>query len=196
VALDGKWLHAQFNLAIKVVVHYAMKLWPWAPRFGLVRFQENYVVEGLAPVPADQRENIAHQAGRCTNCGACDDVCPILLGDSAVDAGAFMGPRAFVLAGARAAPMLGDIADTLAVLTSPTCTGCRRCDVVCPEQIPITALAAALSSQQAVVEAARRGTMPILPADVRAPQALLAAPSTTTPSVSSTSRTSNLEGDG
>ncbi len=168
MALDGKWLHAQFNLAIKVVVHYAMKLWPWAPRFGLVRFQENYVVEGLAPVPADQRAEMAHHAGRCTGCGACDDACPILAGDTDVDAGSFMGPRAFVTAGARAAPLLGDIEETLTVLTSSVCAGCRRCDVVCPEAIPITSLASALAAQQAVVLAARAGTMPIMPKNVKA----------------------------
>jgi ferredoxin len=166
VAFDVKWLHAQLNLAWRVVVHYTRALWPWAPRFGLVRFQENYVPEGLAPVPVEHRAMLATTAGSCTRCGACDDVCPILAGATDVPVGSFMGPAAFVVGGARAAPLLGDVAETLAVLVSPTCQGCRACDTACPELIPITALATALHAQQQVVEASRRGQVPILPADV------------------------------
>ena len=166
MALDPKWLHAQFNLGFKVVVHYLKKLWPWSPRYGLVRFQENYVVDALPPASPSFRADLAAQPGRCTGCGACDDVCPILAGETAVDDGDFMGPRAFVLAGARAAPHLDDQAETLAIMTGPVCHGCRKCDEVCPEVIPITTLADALNRQRAEVHAARAGKVPILPADV------------------------------
>lgn len=168
MALDGRWLHAQLNLAWRVVVHYARKLWPWSPRFGLVRFQENYVVEGLPPATPAWRDSLAREPGRCTGCGACDEVCPILRGEvDAVGAADFMGPRAFVVAGARDVSQIDDVRETLAVLVSPVCQGCRACDVACPEVIPITALARGLDAQRAVIAAARAGTMPLSPDAVR-----------------------------
>jgi ferredoxin len=174
VAFDVKRLHALVNLALKVVVHFLRKLWPWSERFGVVRFQENYVVEGLAPMPLLQRSTLAHEPGRCTGCGVCDDVCPILNGTPggpdrvAIDARDFAGPRAFVVAGARASHLLADVRSTLDVLASPVCQGCKACDVACPEVIPITALAVALAAQHQVVLTARAGTMPILPDEIRA----------------------------
>lgn len=166
MALDIKWLHAQINLGWKVVIHYLRKLVPWAPRFGLVRFQENYVVDGLPPASPSFRAQLASAPGRCTGCGACDDVCPIVTDDTHPDHDTFMGPRAFVVAGARAAPHLGDVEDALRIFGDSTCAGCGACDRACPEGIPITRLAAALSDQQREVEAARGGKVPILPADI------------------------------
>lgn len=168
MVLDARWLHAQLNLAWRVVVHYVRKLWPWSPRFGLLRFQQNYVTEGLAPVPPAHRSHLATVAGQCTGCGVCDDVCPILRGTTTVPATDFMGPRAFVVAGARASNQLGDLELALATLQSPVCRDCRACDAACPELIPITSLASALAAQHAVVAAARAGTMPLQPDAVRA----------------------------
>lgn len=164
MALDRKWLHAQLNLAWKVVVHYVRALWPWAPRFGLVRFQQNYVVDGLPPATAAFRA-LAPQAGRCTVCGVCDARCPILSTDHPARAD-FVGPMGFVVAGTRAAPYLDDIADALAILNSKTCTDCRACEAACPEHIPILGLAAAAQAQREVVAKARSGTVPILPSDL------------------------------
>lgn len=155
VALDRKWLHAQINLGLKVVAHYLKKLWPWSPRYGLERFQQNYVVEGLPPATQAFRK-LAEEPGRCTTCGACDRVCPLLETDKD-----FVGPMRFVVAGARAAPHLDDVKETLAVLLSPTCTDCRKCEAACPEVIPILGIAAGLAEAHAVVDAARRGTVPI-----------------------------------
>ncbi len=167
MALDSKWLHAQLNLAWKVVVHYVRALWPWAPRFGLVRFQENYVVEGLPPATPAFRA-LAHQPGRCTVCGLCDAACPILHTDHGAKAD-FLGPMGFVVGGARAAPYLDDVGDALALLCSPTCTECRACELACPEAIPILGLAAALQAQRDVVSLAKKGKVPILPADIKKP---------------------------
>jgi ferredoxin len=182
VSFDVKRLHALVNLALKVVVHSLRKLWPWSPRFGLVRFQENYVVEGLAPMPMHQRSTLATQAGRCTGCGVCDDVCPVLAGPDGAD---FAGPRSFVLAGARASHLAADIDSTLRVLVSPVCQDCKACDRACPEVIPITSLALALAAQQRVVLAARAGTVPLMPDAVRAAAAAAgASPQPVPPSAS------------
>jgi len=170
VALDAKWLHAQLNLAWHVVLHSLRKLWPWSPRAGLLRFQENYVVEGLAPATPSNRSGLAAAAGRCTACGACDDACPILRGARAdVAAADFMGPQAFVLAGARATPQLEDLGGTLDVVAGAGCQACRGCDVACPEVIPITALATSLLAQRQVVREAQQGRFPLRPGALPAP---------------------------
>ena len=148
--LDRKWLHAQFNLGWQLVVHTAKKLWPWRERFGLERYQHNYVHEGLPPSTPAFRA-LAHEAGRCTSCGACDAVCPIV----AARDGEFLGPMAFILSGARGAPHLDDVVTTLRVLTSETCTSCARCVVACPERIPILEVASVLHAQHDVIERAR-----------------------------------------
>ena len=172
MALDLKWLHAQINLGFKVVVHYLAKLNPFRTRYGLERFQQNYVVEGLAPATLALRA-MGHEAGRCTTCGVCDAVCPIK--DSHRD---FMGPMAFVVAGSRATPLLGDVKESLLILTSPTCTDCRKCELACPEGIPILALAAGLQAQGQVIVDARAGKLPIRAADVKVLQAARTAAQT------------------
>ncbi|HEY4223563.1 MAG TPA: 4Fe-4S dicluster domain-containing protein [Myxococcota bacterium] len=158
--LDPRWLHAQVNLAWKLVRHWLLKLWPWAPRYGFVRFQQNYVPEGLPPSSAAFRL-LAHEPGRCTACNMCDDVCPILHGKLACDDPQFLGPMTFVLAGARQAPSLNEIKATLAVLNGSPCSTCRACDAVCPERIPIAKLAAIYEDQREVIDRSRQGQIPI-----------------------------------
>ncbi len=160
-SLDTKWLYAQFFLAWRLVMHFARKLWPWAPRYGFARFQENYVAEGLPPsLPAFRL--LAHELGRCTACQVCDDVCPILRGTvTVVCPDGFLGPSTFVLSGARSATHLADLKGTLAALNGQVCGGCRACDAACPEQIPIAKLAATLEEQRVIIERARQGQMPI-----------------------------------
>jgi ferredoxin len=164
VALDAKWLHAQVNLGFRLVLHYLKKLYPWRTVYGLERFQQNYVVEGLPPSSGDFRL-LAHEPGRCTACNACDQVCPILLGKVTPEAKrAFLGPMTFVLSGTRAAPHLADIEDTLVMLNGPVCDQCRLCDATCPERIPIAKLAQVFSEQQRVIREAHRGKLPIVDA--------------------------------
>jgi ferredoxin len=154
VAVDSKWLKAQLNLAKHLALHLLRRLWPWTARPGLAQFHANYVVEGLPPATATVRAELAHTAGKCTACGACDAACPILLGArDDVDAADFMGPQAFVLAGAR---QLESIGLTLDVLVGDGCQGCRACDRACPEGISVTMLAKALRAQERVVDDARR----------------------------------------
>ena len=160
-SLDTKWLHAQLFLAWRLVMHFARKLWPWAPRYGFARFQENYVAEGLPPtLPAFRL--LAPELGRCTACKLCDDVCPLLRGTVSVDCpDGFLGPATFVLSGARSATNLEDLKGTLAALNGPVCGGCRACDAACPERIPIAKLAATLEEHRLIIERARHGQLPI-----------------------------------
>lgn len=151
-SLDLKWLHAQANLAWRTVVHYARKLWPWRERFGLERFRSNYVHEGLPPATLAMRA-LAHEPGRCTLCGTCDDVCPLV---TRLPRTEFVGPMALVICGARAAPHLAEVETTLRTLVGPTCTACKACDAACPEQIPITRLGELLLGQLACVEGAKQ----------------------------------------
>lgn len=158
--LDLRWAHAQVNLAWKLVRHWLLKLWPWAPRYGFARFQENYVPEGLPPsTPAFRL--LAHEFGRCTACTMCDEACPILNKEVACEDPQFLGPMMFILSASRAAPYLDDVKATLATLNGDVCSNCRRCDAVCPERIPIAKLAVVVEEQRMIVERARQGTMPI-----------------------------------
>ena len=148
-SLDIRRLHALLNLAWRVVVHYAM--WPFTRRAGIDRFRANYVHEGLPPTSPAHR-TFGNEAGRCTTCGACDAVCPIL---RKREPAFFIGPMSFIIAGARAGPHLPDIKGSLEVLNGPICGGCRKCDACCPELIPIARIAAALAEELSIIEGAR-----------------------------------------
>ncbi len=157
MALDLKWWHAKANLAWRVLAHYARKLWPWATRYGVDRFRENYVHEGL-PQATPAMRLLAIQPGRCTQCGVCDNVCPLLHDDALRErtAPTFLGPMTFTASGARAAPHFDDLQETLTAMIGPVCQSCRRCDTVCPERIPILALAGHFEEQRLVIVAAKR----------------------------------------
>lgn len=151
-SFDRKWVHAQLNLAWRVIIHYARKLWPWSPRYGLPRFVSNYVPEGL-PWATERSRALGHEPGRCTLCGACDDACPLLL---ALPRHVFLGPMTMVSSAARAAPHYEDAADTFRKMTEPSCDACRACEAACPEDIPLLSLAALYLDQLAIIEDARR----------------------------------------
>lgn len=161
--VDRKWVHAQLFLAWRVIVHYGRKLWPFGPRYGLERFVANYVPEGL-PWATEESRALAHEPGRCTLCGACDDACPLLRGLPR----AFLGPMTMVSSAARAAPHFEDAADTFRTMTEPDCEACRACEAACPEDIPILRLAAGFLAQLHIIEEARRGGdhPPLLPASL------------------------------
>jgi succinate dehydrogenase/fumarate reductase-like Fe-S protein len=136
-----KWWHAQFNLGFRSVLHYLKKLLPWTKRYGLERFRQNYVPEGLPGYTPGFRL-IAHEPSRCTTCGMCDVVCPILkAGD------AFIGPMRLVVSGMRGGPTLFAVEDELRVMAEKSCADCRKCEAACPEHIPIVLLAQEFAKQ-------------------------------------------------
>lgn len=150
--VDRKWLHAQLFLAWRVIVHYARKLWPFGPRYGLERFVSNYVAEGL-PWATEESRALAHEPGRCTLCGACDDACPLLRGLPR----AFLGPMAMVSSAARAASDFEHAVDTFQKMSEPDCAACRACEVACPEDIPLLRVAEGCLAQLHIIEEARSG---------------------------------------
>ena len=76
---------------------------------GLDIFRENYVAEGLPPIPPEARARY-HTFVRCTTCGSCDQVCPLT---PTADALEWQGPMAVVVSMARAAPHYAECAPAL-----------------------------------------------------------------------------------
>jgi Fe-S oxidoreductase len=104
-------------------------------REGLEGFRQNYVTEGLPAVPAGVRK-VAHSFVRCTGCGACDRVCPLT---TTSDPLVWRGPMALVVSMSRAAPHWPESEPALALMGE--CSRCRACENVCPERIPLLAVA-------------------------------------------------------
>jgi succinate dehydrogenase/fumarate reductase-like Fe-S protein len=139
-----------------VVLHYARFLWPWRKRFGLERFKQNYIPEGL-PAASPASRDMGHEPGRCTVCGACDSACPLVL---KLPRAEFLGPMRMVTSATRAAPHFEDASTTLRTMAGPACEGCRLCDEACPEDIPLVDLARLLVEQLDVIERAKSGAEP------------------------------------
>ncbi|MFZ9888781.1 MAG: 4Fe-4S dicluster domain-containing protein [Myxococcota bacterium] len=142
-SFDRKWLHAQLNLAFRLVVHYLRFLSPFRARYGLPRFVSNYVVEGLPWATLEGRA-LAAEPGRCTACGQCDEVCPLVL---APQKPPFQGPQAMISCAARAAPHFEDAAEMFKTMTQASCLGCRACERACPERIPLLEVASSCLAQ-------------------------------------------------
>lgn len=134
-----------------------------AERSGLDQFRENYVVDGLPPIPIQTRERF-HLYMRCTACGACDVVCPIT---PVADATEWQGPMALVISMARAAPHYGDCAAALAYMDR--CGTCRKCEAVCPEHIPIREVGMMMREAIRQIEASRPPRPPPTPRSLPRP---------------------------
>ena len=144
----GKWWYAQIFLGFHVLLHYAKKLWPWHARSGLKKFQQNYIVEGLPAYSASFRA-IAFQPGKCTGCGICDSVCPLLLNP----VNNFLGPMRTVASVMRGGPLLEYALSDLSTFAADACVACRSCEIACPEAIPISELATKFTEQWEQVNA-------------------------------------------
>lgn len=102
---------------------------------GLAAFRRNYAADGLAPVTAAQRKDLA-QFGGCIACGLCDR------GESeriAKSGGAYSGLMEIVLAGSRSMPDFGAAALALSHVPEEVLAEKER---VCPTRVPFRKMAA------------------------------------------------------
>lgn len=127
---------------------------------GLDAFKQNYVQEGLPPVPADVRARY-HEFVRCTACGACDAVCPMTKDADPLE---WQGPMTVVLSMARAAPHYAEALPALRHFEQ--CGTCRACERVCPEHIPIRDVGMMMLQALSAIEANRPRDVAALPAAV------------------------------
>ena len=148
-----KLLYAIANLGWRFLIHWLRRLNPLFDAFDKRRFLKNYVPEGLPPTPK-AAIGLTEAAGRCTSCGECDRVCPLLR--PGAGASPFLGPMHFVISGFRAAPAFEALRADLDTMVGQTCNGCRACLAACPERIPILSLAAHAQHQREVVARARQ----------------------------------------
>jgi succinate dehydrogenase/fumarate reductase-like Fe-S protein len=101
----------------------------------VVQFQQNYVGEGASRYTPSFRQ-IAHKAGHCTTCGACDAVCPLLASPLG-----FVGPMRLVVSGMRGGTVSFAVEKSLKIMASADCRDCALCERSCPEKIPMQKLA-------------------------------------------------------
>jgi succinate dehydrogenase/fumarate reductase-like Fe-S protein len=120
-----------------------------AERTGMDAFRENYVPEGLPPIPAHAREQYDRFV-RCTGCGSCDVLCPIT---RTADPLEWRGPMAVALSMSRAAPHYQECASALAYFDQ--CGTCRACEAVCPEGVPIKTVAQVMRAAIEEIETSR-----------------------------------------
>ncbi|MEW5852926.1 MAG: hypothetical protein AB2A00_29355 [Myxococcota bacterium] len=146
--LDPKQLHAWFFIGWHGLKGWLLRAFR-PDRTGLDIFRENYVAEGLPPIPPAARERY-HTFVRCTACGSCDQVCPIT---PKADALEWQGPMMVVISMARAAPHYRECVPALKYFDR--CGDCRACEVVCPEHIPIREVAQMMRAAVVEIEATR-----------------------------------------
>jgi Na+-translocating ferredoxin:NAD+ oxidoreductase RnfC subunit len=124
-----------FVLGAYFFLHLLRKLAFWRKPSGAARFLANYAADRIAPASREQSEHVVAWL-RCTNCGLCEAVCPL---DSAP-----MQPEHFTLAhlgysGWRDLTAHHLIAKSASALAE--CGPCGACETICPERIPLVALA-------------------------------------------------------
>lgn len=102
---------------------------------GLAAFRRNYAADGLAPITAEQRKELAGFGG-CIACGLCDR------GESeriAKSGGAYSGLMEIVLAGSRSMPDFGATALSLSHVPEEVLAEKER---ICPTRVPFRKMAA------------------------------------------------------
>lgn len=116
---------AKMNLAFTFLKHLIRK--PFQ-RPGYAAFMENYRADRLMPLSSVDKDWLL-RFSRCFNCGLCDSACPALEGGPHPR---FPGPSYLVTTLSRATPDFW-----AADLDFSLCESCRRCEEVCPNQVPV-----------------------------------------------------------
>jgi succinate dehydrogenase/fumarate reductase-like Fe-S protein len=137
-----------FVLGAYFVLHWLRKLVFWRKRGGAARFLENYAPDGIAPTTPEASRQLADWL-RCTNCGLCEAVCPL---DEPPLQTAHLTFAQLAFSGWRDLTAHRLIAKSASALAD--CAPCQACERICPERIPLVALAESVASARAPREAA------------------------------------------
>ncbi len=118
------------NLGAHLALHFLSRL--VNPRLTSVdqseRFLELYRADHIWALDGDWAK-LRYNAMSCINCNLCDQVCESL---RVVSLDEFDGPRAIASSALRDLPDIWTAAEFL-----PYCLRCARCEIVCPQGVPI-----------------------------------------------------------
>lgn len=125
-------------MKLKAVVAIGNLAWHFALRLlkrlffirsaGLKEFVEFYRNDRIVTLSLTDKKLLTESA-RCISCGLCDSLCPAL---PKVSQEGFLGPS-FLPHLSRSIPAFAGIAP----LEFGECLGCRGCEAICPERVPI-----------------------------------------------------------
>lgn len=124
-----------FILGAYFALHLIRKLAFWRKSGGAKRFLANYAPDGIAPTTREEGEHLVAWL-RCTGCGLCEAVCPL---DAPPMQPEHLTFAQLAQAGWRDLTAHQLIAKSASALG--TCEPCRACEAICPERIPLVALA-------------------------------------------------------
>jgi ferredoxin len=97
------------------------------PRPGLEAFLASYRGDRIFPMDLADKEPAF---SRCIACGICDTVCPGITLYSQAD---FLGPSCLP----HISRSIPDFTQSLPSDFDGPCQGCKRCEEVCPEKVPL-----------------------------------------------------------
>ena len=116
---------AKLNLAWALLLHFLKR--PFQNN-GYQAFRDNYRDDRLVPLSHVDKTWLL-RFSRCLNCGICDTACPAL---GTMTREQFPGPSYLVTTLSRST------ADFWAAgIDLSHCEGCRLCESVCPNQVPV-----------------------------------------------------------
>ena len=118
-------LLAKLNLAWALVLHFLRRPFHLS---GYQAFLDNYRADRLVPLSQVDKTWLL-KFSQCLNCGLCDAVCPAL---GVLPRGDFPGPSYLVTTLTRATSDFWAAGVDLSM-----CEGCRRCETVCPNRVPV-----------------------------------------------------------
>ncbi len=118
-------IFAKLNLAWALLLHFLRK--PFH-KIGYAAFRENYRADRLVPMSTVDKDWL-HRFSQCLNCGLCDAICPAL---GTLPRETFPGPSYLVTTLTRSSPDFW-----AAGVDTSLCEGCRHCESVCPNLVPV-----------------------------------------------------------